>query len=108
MDPIDRDFLTIVALGGGGLAALAASFVVINLGLRLIPEGRAFLAAARAEGRLFANPRRDSPGRVKAVFALALAVAALAGLGVFLWMDAALEPVYWHAPRPVAARAGPA
>jgi len=67
------------AAGCGALAGLATAFVVINAGLRLIPEGRAFLAEARGRGRALASPTRRSPTLVKAIFAAAWACGIAAG-----------------------------
>ncbi len=81
------------ALVGAALAALLASFLAINLGLRAIPEGRAFLAAARAEGRLLANPSRHAARPVKAVFALALVLALIAAVLAYRTLAAELAPL---------------
>ncbi|MGF1445047.1 MAG: hypothetical protein ACFBRM_02470 [Pikeienuella sp.] len=91
-----------IAAVGGGFAALMASFFTINLGLRLIPEGRAFLNEARARGVLIANPSRHSPRQVQAIFALAVVLAILAGLGTYRLMHSSLMGPRWPSPIRVA------
>ena len=67
-----------------GFAGLATAFVSINLGLRLLPEGRAFLAEARRRGRLIAHPGPGSPAPVRAVFLLAALFAIAAAVAAAL------------------------
>ena len=66
-------------------AAFATAFLVINAGLRLSPEGRRFLAAARARGRLLAGPGPESPATVRAIFGLSWVAAAAAGALAWAW-----------------------
>lgn len=85
--------LLAIQAGVGAFAGFATAFLAINVGLRLMAEGRAFLAAARAEGRLLANPGPGTPAAVRAVFALATAAAIVAGIagffatGALLWTE---------------------
>lgn len=81
----------------GGVAA----FIVINAGLRLIPEGRAFLGTARARGRLFAHPTRRAPRTVRRVFVLAWAAGVAAGLSAFWYMMTWQSEAPGHWPRPI-------
>ena len=83
----------VLRLSVGAAAGVVVAFLVINLGLRLIPEGRAFLAAARGRGRVFARPGRHSPGRVRAVFAVASILAIAAGAAAALWGGPESPPV---------------
>ncbi|MEM0922163.1 MAG: hypothetical protein AAGF44_11645 [Pseudomonadota bacterium] len=71
------------ALLWSGFAAFAILFAGINLGLRCLPAGRAFLAEARAGGRIFAPLGWSNPGPVKWIAALSTA-AAIAG-GALTW-----------------------
>ncbi|GMG81960.1 hypothetical protein LNKW23_11730 [Paralimibaculum aggregatum] len=93
----------LAALAAAAHAALAAGFVAINLGLRLLPAGRAFLGAARAEGRLFAHPGLASPAAVKAVFALAAVLALAAAVAVHGLVARAAAPVWPTGPAHAAA-----
>lgn len=79
-----------IQLAGGALAGIFVAFYAINLGLRLRPEGRAFLADARAQGRIFANPGPDDPPAIRAVFAMATVWAILAAVAVFFTLGALL------------------
>jgi len=71
-------------------AAVATLYCGINLGLRLMPAGRRFLARARAEGRLLAGPRAGAGAAVWAVFALAWAAAPAAGLFTYVLLGGRL------------------
>ncbi|MEM9145372.1 MAG: hypothetical protein AAGC57_04175 [Pseudomonadota bacterium] len=89
----------VIAGAGGGLAALLAAFLVINVGLRVVPAGRRFLAEARAQGRMFANPTRRSQAAVLWVFALAWIAAGAAAVAGYAVLIDRLVPVHWPAGR---------
>ena len=84
-------------LAAAALLAFATAFAGVNLGLRLLPEGRVLLSRARARGRLFAGPGGATPG-VRAVFALAWLLALIVGVASFLLMtpDRLTVPVPRH------------
>jgi len=82
------------------LCAVLVAFLIINIGLRAVPEGRRFLAAAARHGRIFANPTRGSAPVVKLIFMAAWALAALAG-ALFYWLTE--RPPAWPLPQPVVA-----
>lgn len=92
-----RDWLTpeVLAVLTGAWAALTVSFLVINLGLRVLPAGRAFLAEARQGGRLFAQPGRRSARTVKAVFAVAALLAVGAGAWAYHEVLTRIAPLGW-------------
>ncbi len=94
------------ALIGGAIMGLVVSFAVINIGLRLLPEGRAFLAAARREGRLLAHPGLATHPRVQAVFAVAFIGATITGVLTYRELAALLEPVIWPSGRRIAGGTG--
>ncbi|MEO0621795.1 MAG: hypothetical protein AAFU49_15105 [Pseudomonadota bacterium] len=89
----------VLAALGAGLSALCVSFLVINLGLRLLPAGRAFLAAARAEGRLLANPGRSDPPAVWLIFGLATVLATAAGVATYTTLLEGLTRDIWPSGR---------
>ena len=68
----------------GGLAGLLTAFVTIYVGLRVTAEGRAFLAAERAERRLLARPAAAGAGTVRAIFVLAWGLAIILGVACAL------------------------
>ncbi|MEM6905980.1 MAG: hypothetical protein AAF568_08810 [Pseudomonadota bacterium] len=60
----------LVSLLWCAFAGLLTAFLGINLGLRLFPAGRVFLATARRRGKLIAHPGASTRWSVLAVFAL--------------------------------------
>lgn len=82
----------------GAFVGLVAAFFTINIGLRLLPAGRVFLAAHRSERRMIAHPSRASAIPVRTVFVLAWFLAIVAGVATMLVLPA---PHDLRAPVPV-------
>ncbi|MEL6478513.1 MAG: hypothetical protein AAFR17_14385 [Pseudomonadota bacterium] len=72
-------------------AAFATLFLGINLGLRLLPSGRAFLSTARQQGRLLAPVGASSPVAVKTVFLFSWVLASVAGWATWTLLRAGLS-----------------
>lgn len=85
-----------------GVVAFAAAFIAINVGLRLLPEGRAWLARARAERRWVVDPSRAAAPRIRLLFWGAIGLAIGAGFSVWPIFHAELLEPIWPMGRPVA------
>ncbi|MGF1502361.1 MAG: hypothetical protein ACFBSD_11150 [Paracoccaceae bacterium] len=91
-----------VAAVGALLFAVSINFIVINLGLRAIPEGRTFLKAARDDGRLLAHPDRETPRPVLTIFGLALAASVMGGVLAYSLLLEAVRTISWPSPVQIA------
>lgn len=92
-----------IQLSGAALAGLVWAFMAVNLGLRLLPEGRAFLASARDRGQLLASPITSRSASVSGMFLLAMMAAVVAAVLAFFRIGAMLEPAVGLTPPNVVA-----